>query len=137
LCLVWLRDLAWSKSSKEGRWLNALGKHLLLELKGCNKEVLNDVGFLKGALITAAGEAGAIVLGESFHQFNPQGVSGVVIIAESHLCIHTWPEYGYAAVDIFTCGNSVQPEKAAEILVGKLGSKSHSMMEIQRGILDN
>jgi len=117
--------------------LNALGKHLLLELKDCNKEVLNDVGFLKGALITAAGEAGAIVLGESFHQFNPQGVSGVVIIAESHLCIHTWPEYGYAAVDIFTCGNSVQPEKAAEILVGKLGSKSHSMMEIQRGILDN
>ncbi len=117
--------------------MNALGKHLLLELKDCNKEVLNDVGFLKGALITAAGEAGAIVLGESFHQFNPQGVSGVVIIAESHLCIHTWPEYGYAAVDIFTCGNSVQPEKAAEILTGKLGSKSHSMMEIQRGILDN
>ena len=117
--------------------MNALGKHLLLELKDCNKEVLNDVGFLKGALITAAGEAGAIVLGESFHRFNPQGVSGVVIIAESHLCIHTWPEYGYAAVDIFTCGNSVQPEKAAEILVGKLGSKSHSIMEIQRGILDN
>ncbi len=117
--------------------MNALGKHLLLELKGCNKEVLNDVGFLRGALITAAGEAGAIVLGESFHQFNPQGVSGVVIIAESHLCIHTWPEYGYAAVDIFTCGNSVQPEKAAEILTGKLGSKSHSIMEIQRGILDN
>jgi len=117
--------------------LNALGKHLLLELKDCNKEVLNDVGFLKEALITAAGEAGAIVLGESFHRFNPQGVSGVVIIAESHLCIHTWPEYGYAAVDIFTCGNSVQPEKAAEILVGKLGSKSHSIMEIQRGILDN
>ncbi len=117
--------------------MNALGKHLLLELKDCNKEVLNDVGFLKEALITAAGEAGAIVLGESFHRFNPQGVSGVVIIAESHLCIHTWPEYGYAAVDIFTCGNSVQPEKAAEILVGKLGSKSHSIMEIQRGILDN
>jgi len=116
--------------------LNALGKHLLLELKDCNKEVLNDVGFLRGALITAAGEAGAIVLGESFHQFNPQGVSGVVIIAESHLCIHTWPEYGYAAVDIFTCGNSVQPEKAAEILMGKLGSKSHSIMEIERGILD-
>ena len=116
--------------------MNALGKHLLLELKGCNKEVLNDVGFLRGALITAAGEAGAIVLGESFHQFNPQGVSGVVIIAESHLCIHTWPEYGYAAVDIFTCGNSVQPEKAAEILMGKLGSKSHSIMEIERGILD-
>jgi S-adenosylmethionine decarboxylase proenzyme len=116
--------------------LNALGKHLLLELKGCDKEVLNDIGFLREALLAAAGEAGAMVLGESFHQFNPHGVSGVVMIAESHLVIHTWPEYGYAAADIFTCGSSVQPEKAAEILVGKLGSKDHSIMEMQRGILD-
>jgi S-adenosylmethionine decarboxylase proenzyme len=117
--------------------LNALGKHLLLELKGCNKEVLNDIGFLREALLTAAGEAGATVLGESFHQFNPHGVSGVVMIAESHLVIHTWPEYGYAAADIFTCGNSVQPKKAAEMLMGKLGSKDHSIIEMQRGILDN
>ena len=116
--------------------MNALGKHLLLELKGCDKEVLNDVGFLREALLAAAGEAGATVLGESFHQFSPQGVSGVVIIAESHLCIHTWPEYGYAAADIFTCGNSVRPEKAAAIIVRKLGSKDHSIIEIRRGILD-
>ena len=93
--------------------MNALGKHLLLELKGCDKEELNNTGFLKDALLVAANEAGATVLGESFHRFNPQGVSGVVIVAESHLFIHTWPEYGYAAADIFTCGNSVQPEKAA------------------------
>ena len=116
--------------------MNALGKHLLLELKGCDDGVLNDIGFLREALLAAAGEAGATVLGESFHQFNPQGVSGVVIIAESHLVIHTWPEYGYAAADIFTCGNSVQPEKAAEMLVRKLGSKNHSIIEMQRGILD-
>jgi S-adenosylmethionine decarboxylase len=116
--------------------LNALGKHLLLELKGCEKEVLNDIGFLKEALLAAAGEAKATVLGESFHQFNPHGVSGVVMIAESHLVIHTWPEYGYAAADIFTCGNSVQPEKAARILVRKLGSNNHSIIEMQRGILD-
>jgi len=116
--------------------LNALGKHLLLELKDCNKEVLNDVGFLRNSLMAAASEAGATVLGESFHHFNPQGVSGVVIIAESHLLIHTWPEYGYAAADIFTCGDSVQPEKAAQILIGKLGTKNHSIVEIQRGILD-
>jgi S-adenosylmethionine decarboxylase proenzyme len=116
--------------------LNALGKHLLLELKGCEKEVLNDISFLKGALLAAAGEAGATVLGESFHKFNPHGVSGVVMIAESHLVIHTWPEYGYAAADIFTCGDSVQPEKAAEILVRKLGSNNHSVIEMQRGILD-
>ena len=73
---------------------------------------------------------------EAFHQFNPHGVSGVVIITESHLFIHTWPEHGYAAADIFTCGDSVQPEKAAQILVRKLGAKNHSIVEIQRGILD-
>ena len=116
--------------------MNALGRHLLLELKDCNREVLNDLGFLKGILPAAAREAGATVLGESFHQFSPQGVSGVVIIAESHLFIHTWPEYGYAAADIFTCGDSVQPERAAQVLMEKLGSKNHSMVEMRRGILD-
>ena len=116
--------------------MNALGKHLLLELKDCDKEVLDDVAFLRGALLTAASECGATVLSESFHQFEPQGVSGVVVIAESHLFIHTWPEYGYAAADIFTCGNSVQPEEAAQTLIRKLGAKNHSIVEIQRGILD-
>ena len=116
--------------------MNALGKHLLLELKDCNNEVLNDLGFLKGVLLTAASVCGATALGESFHQFHPQGVSGVVVIAESHLFIHTWPEYGYAAVDIFTCGNSVQPEKAVELLIEKLGANNHSIIEVQRGILD-
>jgi S-adenosylmethionine decarboxylase len=116
--------------------LNALGKHLLLELKDCDREVLDDLGFLKDILLAAAREAGATVLGESFHKFNPHGVSGVVIIAESHLFIHTWPECGYAAVDIFTCGDSVQPGKAAQKLITGLGAKSHSILEIQRGILD-
>ncbi len=116
--------------------MNALGKHLLLELKDCNREVLNDLEFLKGLLLAAARESGATVLGESFHQFSPHGISGVVIIAESHLFIHTWPEHGYAAVDIFTCGDSVQPGKAVQILISKLGAKNHSILEIQRGILD-
>ena len=115
--------------------MNALGQHLLLELKGCDKEVLNDISFLRGTLLAAASECGATILGESFHQFSPHGVSGVVIIAESHLFIHTWPEYSYAAADIFTCGDSVQPEKAAEVLIEKLGAKNHSMIEIQRGLL--
>lgn len=116
--------------------MNALGKHLLLELQGCSEEVLDDVGFLRDAMLSAANECGATVVGESFHQFSPQGVSGVVVIAESHLFIHTWPEYGYAAADIFTCGNSVQPETAAQVLLRKLNSKNHSMVEMRRGILD-
>ena len=116
--------------------MNALGKHLLLELKDCNEEGLNDISFLRGVLLAAASECGATILGESFHQFSPQGVSGVVVIAESHLFIHTWPEYSYAAADIFTCGNSVRPQKAAQVLMRKLGSKNHSVVEMRRGILD-
>ncbi len=115
--------------------MNALGRHLLVELQDCDKEVLNDLSFLRDAMMTAAVDCGATVLGESFHHFSPQGVSGVVIIAESHLSIHTWPEYGYAAVDVFTCGTSVEPKKAAEVLIEKLGAKSHSMREIPRGLL--
>ena len=115
--------------------MNGVGKHLLLELKDCNKEMLDDLDSLKSTLLAVANEAGATVLGESFHQFNPHGVSGVVIIAESHLFIHTWPEYGYAAADIFTCGDSVQPEKAVKMLISKLGAKSHSIVKLQRGPL--
>ena len=115
--------------------MNALGKHLLLDLKDCDEGVLNDLGFLRNTLVAAAIECGATVLGESFHPFSPQGVSGVVIIAESHLSVHTWPEYGYAAIDIFTCGTTVEPEKAAALLIEKLGAKDHSLTEIKRGFL--
>lgn len=108
---------------------------MLVELYDCDKEALNDLGFLREAMLTAAIECGAVVLGDSFHHFSPQGVSGVVIIAESHLSVHTWPEYGYAAVDIFTCGTTVEPEKAARVLIEKLGSKNHSLTEIKRGLL--
>ena len=115
--------------------MNALGRHLLLELQDCDEEVLNDLSFIRETMVVAAIDCGATVMGESFHPFNPQGVSGVVIIAESHLSIHTWPEYGYAAVDIFTCGTNVEPEKAVATLIEKLGVKNHSLMEIQRGLL--
>jgi S-adenosylmethionine decarboxylase proenzyme len=115
--------------------LNALGRHILVELYDCNKEALNNLSFLRDAMINAAVDCGAVVLGDSFHHFSPQGVSGVVVIAESHLSIHTWPEYGYAAVDVFTCGTTVEPEKAAKALIEKLGSRNHSLTEIPRGVL--
>jgi S-adenosylmethionine decarboxylase proenzyme len=97
--------------------------------------MLNDLHYLRKAMLDAAVICGAVVLGDSFHRFSPQGVSGVVVIAESHLSVHTWPEYGYAAVDIFTCGTTVEPRKAAEVLIEKLGSKNPSLTEVQRGIL--
>ena len=77
--------------------MNALGRHLLLELKDCNKEVLDDVAYLKDCLHDTAEQIGASVVNECFYQFSPHGISGVVIISESHLCIHTWPEHHYAA----------------------------------------
>ena len=117
--------------------MNALGRHLLIELKDCNVEVLNDLGFLKRCLHDAADQIGATVVNECYHEFSPQGISGVLVISESHICIHTWPEHGYAAVDIFTCGNSVKPELAVNPLVEKLGAKSSSFIELKRGILQN
>jgi S-adenosylmethionine decarboxylase len=117
--------------------LNALGRHLLLEMKDCKLEVLNDLDFLRECLHYAAEKIGATVVDECFYKFSPHGISGVVIISESHLCIHTWPEYGYAAVDIFTCGDSVEPERAVKPLVERLGSKNPSFIELKRGVLQN
>jgi S-adenosylmethionine decarboxylase len=117
--------------------LYALGRHLLLELKICNKEVLDDLDFLKDCLNEAAIQCGATVVGESFYHFSPYGVSGVVNIAESHIAIHTWPEHKYAAVDVFTCGNNVDPEKAAKLIIEKLGAQSHSVIELRRGIIED
>jgi S-adenosylmethionine decarboxylase len=111
---------------------------LLLELKDCNRELLSDLDFLRNTLLSAAREAGATIMGDSFHVFEPYGgVSGVVIIAESHLSIHTWPEYGYAAVDIFTCGDSLHPELAVDLLANALEAKNTSTLELKRGILDS
>ncbi|NWF77497.1 MAG: adenosylmethionine decarboxylase [Chloroflexi bacterium] len=117
--------------------MHALGRHLLLELKMCNKEVLDDLDFLKECLNEAAIQSGATVVGESFYHFSPYGVSGVVNIAESHIAVHTWPEYGYAAVDVFTCGNNVDPEKAARLIIERLGAQTHSLIELRRGIVED
>ena len=87
---------------KGGRRLHALGTHLLVELRDCNPKILKDLKKVKNALVSAAKEAKATIVDISFHEFSPFGISGMVIIAESHLSIHTWPEYSYAAVDIFT-----------------------------------
>ena len=85
-------------------------------------------------MISAAEAIGAHIVGQSFHKFSPQGVTGVLSIAESHLSIHTWPEYSYAAADLFTCGNDIDPQIAANILIEKLDSKEPEQRIIRRGI---
>ncbi len=113
----------------------ALGTHLLVELRDCNARLLNDLKKVEAVLLSAAKEAKATIVETSFHKFSPFGISGVVVIAESHLSIHTWPEYGYAAVDIFTCGEVLQPQVAAAYLIQKFQSKNPSVVEVKRGLL--
>ena len=115
--------------------MNALGTQILLELKQCNRDILDDMSYIREVMLGAAEEVGATVLGETFHKFSPQGVTGLVSIAESHLCIHTWPEYGYAAVDVFTCGEGFDPRKAAEFLIRSLQCQDPSISEVKRGLL--
>jgi S-adenosylmethionine decarboxylase len=113
--------------------MNALGKQILAEYYNCDRELLNSAALIEKYMNNAALEAGATIVTSAFHTFNPFGVSGVIVIAESHLSIHTWPEYGYAAVDIFTCGDIVDPWKAFACLREWLQSRHFSTMEMKRG----
>ncbi len=114
--------------------MQALGRHLLLELFDCDAQVINNLETVKGALVEAAKRAQATIVDVVFHEFNPFGISGVVVIAESHLSIHTWPEYRYAAVDIFSCGEVLKPDVAASYLVEQFAAERASIVELQRGV---
>ena len=116
--------------------MKALGTHIIVELSECDARILADVDLVNNILVTAAKEAGAEVLQTAFHRFTPQGVSGVVVIAESHLSIHTWPEYGYAAMDIYTCGDHTDPWKACRYAAEKFGAKQMLTTEVRRGLPD-
>ena len=128
------RILASHHTRMETSCLDALGTHLLLELENCNPQLLDDLEYIRQAMTVAAKGAGATIVGESFHQFDPRGVTGIIAIAESHLCIHTWPEHNYAAVDIFTCGKNFKPYDAAQVIIQKLQCDSPSVTELQRGL---
>src|SRR6476620_3845136 len=113
--------------------MKALGRHILVEFLNCNADVMNDVTAVENAMVEAAQIAGATVINSTFHHFSPYGVSGVVVIQESHLAIHTWPEYGYAAVDLFTCGDSVDPWVSYKYLEEAFKASHGSSMECRRG----
>jgi spermidine synthase len=116
--------------------MSSLGNHILVEFTGCNPDVLNNVSSIENNMVLAAEKAGATVINSTFHHFSPIGVSGVVVIQESHLAIHTWPEYGYAAVDLFTCGDQVDAWRSFDFLQEVFESKNHSAIEMKRGSLN-
>ena len=113
--------------------MKILGKHLLVELSGCPSGLLNDPAALEKYLVEAVQAGGGTILDSFFHHFQPQGVTGVVLIAESHLTIHTWPEHGYAAVDLFSCGPEFDLSAARERIEERLPARSVSTKEISRG----
>ncbi len=113
--------------------MEILGKHLLVEFTDCDRKALNDLKRMEKILLEAAQKAGATIVDSIFHLYNPHGVSGVIVIAESHMSIHTWPEYGYAAVDFFTCGERVDPWIACRYMNEQLGG-SMNTREVKRGI---
>lgn len=116
--------------------MKSLGRHILVEFHGCSAEILNDVPRIEQGMLSAAKQSGATIISSVFHHFSPFGVSGVVVIQESHLAIHTWPEYQYAAVDLFTCGDSVNPWVSYESLKTAFEAAHGSAIELNRGQLD-
>ena len=114
--------------------MKILGRHLIAEYADCAPGTLTDPKFLEDCMLEAVRKSGATIVRSVFHQYAPQGVSGVVVIAESHMSVHTWPEYNYAAVDFFTCGQTVDPYEAHEHLKKMLGSTGATVSEVKRGI---
>lgn len=114
--------------------MKRLGRHILAEFSGCDRNLLNDLPAIEAILKEAARQSRATIVDTVFHRYNPHGLSGVVVIAESHISIHTWPEYGYAAADFFTCGDQVDPWKACHYLKEKLHCQTLSTRELARGI---
>ena len=109
------------------------GRHVIAEYWGCSPEVLGNIDIIRDNMLEATRAAQATAVANLFHQFTPTGVSGVVIIEESHLSIHTWPEEGYAACDFYTCGNCI-PEQAFDSLKQSLGAGRAIYLKIDRGM---
>ena len=111
-----------------------IGRHCILELYECDKAKLNDEAFIRTILSSSAKIAGATLINLMTHSFKPQGVTGLALLAESHISIHTWPEIGYAAIDVFTCGDHTMPEKACKLLFKDFLAKNFSFKNLAREI---
>jgi S-adenosylmethionine decarboxylase len=114
--------------------METVGHHYIVEGSGCNPDVISRVEQVEQIMVRAAEVADVTVWAISFHRFRPTGVSGVVVISESHLSVHTWPEVGYVALDIFTCGDKAKPEAAVQYALKELGAATMHITEVTRGL---
>jgi S-adenosylmethionine decarboxylase len=115
--------------------MNSLGRHVIAEFYGCNADIINNQELVENIMLEASEISGATIVKPVFHKFSPHGVSGIIMVAESHLSIHTWPEYGYCAIDIFTCGDIIDNYAALEHMKLGFHAQSVSIIEMKRGIL--
>jgi S-adenosylmethionine decarboxylase proenzyme len=111
------------------------GQHYLIDFVGCDSKLIALVEPTREIVLRAAKECGATIVDDRFHQFQPFGVSGVVLIAESHISVHTWPENGFVAVDIFTCGE-MEPQVAIDIMRKDFMATETTVKIVVRGQLD-
>jgi S-adenosylmethionine decarboxylase proenzyme len=119
----------------EKKEYSAIGYHTLIDLSGCNSDLLNDAERLEAILHEVANRIGATIVRSVMHPFAPIGVSGVLVIAESHITIHTWPEHGYAALDFFTCGQKMDIQAGLAYLKVALGAEKCETREFERGAI--
>jgi len=116
--------------------MKTLGRHLVVEMYGVQSTLLHDLSLAKRVLRESIEACKATFMGEHYTVFAAGGISGIVVIAESHISIHTWPEHGYAAVDIFTCGDQVDPWSAYEVFIKYYSPSKVNVTEIKRGIVE-
>jgi len=114
--------------------MDTIGYHYVVEASGCDPEVLKDPNKIREIFLEAAKVGNMEVKVSYFFRFSPTGVSGVVIVAESHISVHTWPEEGYAALDVYTCGEKADPEKAVDYILEKFKAQYAHVSEVKRGI---
>ena len=116
--------------------MGTLGVHLLMDLKGSSSGELDDLEFIRDLMLEATVHAGTTVLHHGFERFKPKGVTGIVIGDKSDLSIHTWPEYGFAAIDVFARGDKATPHKAIEYVLSRFSHTTHTILEIGRGAIE-
>ena len=110
-----------------------LGKHYLIELVDCRHEVIDDESTLRSALLKAVTLSGAKIIKDVFHKFAPQGVTGVIVISESHVAVHTWPEHNYVACDVFTCTSRMKVDLFISEFKKSIGAAEVFISEVPRG----
>lgn len=114
--------------------MDTRGRHVLLELWGCNERALDNPSLVSTLLRKAAKASKSHPIASVTRHFDPQGVTGIMMVQESHFSVHTWPEEGYAAIDAFTCGMRCDPMKAVEVFKEGLKAESFEVQEITRGV---